>query len=760
MKGKIYIHIILFLLSSLIVNISMAFPFQQPVTESAATTLPGQTESVPDQDQLHALIAEIHEDIATAQKAENEGTALRFGVDVDQLKEQTGLLREIEGTYQRQITALKRRDSLQNEQENLDKELATKQEMLFSSPPPYNLSTYDGLLDQLATLVKQEQTAHLALKANRKTLEEAKTRFEETGHEVREALEDLQAHPEDGNGLILNWNLEQKKLDKELARASLQLQRLNGENAEKELRLVQLKKEILQRHANFVHQRLAYDQDDLDRNLQMLEDKRTTLIDRIETLRKEQQDVENTWLAAREELDRVQNETDETLKRRAVAYLRAREAWRETYQNVLEQTENVLLFLNHAEQVWQRRYALLAGNLAIEQLGNWRQETKNQLESIGRLIGVKTNYQEKLQAEIASIQKQLADEEDEGLKEHLTTHVAAMTKMAERNFEYQTLLNNALAVEQRFLDEMDLIMKNGAFEGKLIDLGTKLHDLWEYELWVVDERSVTVKKVTMALLILILGMIFARLLARTAIRRFLNQAGFDDSATAAVEHLLTFIALLVLVIFALNSVNIPLTVFTFLGGAIAIGVGFGAQNLLNNFISGFILLAERPVKINDMIEVENNFGIIEKIGMRCTRVRTPGNIHILVPNSSFLEKNIINWTLSDQEIRGSVSLGVGHHSDTRQVTDLMLRAVREQEKVLAHPEPVVLFDEVGGSSLTFVVYFWFSMKNLYLLEQRIIESNVRHRIIELFRQAEIMIAHPQSDVHLHPVEQAAACLEK
>lgn len=760
MTVKTYIHIILFLLAGLVLNIPMAFSFQKQLGESAAPTSTGRTQRVPDQDQLDDLIAEVQKEIAAAQEAENEGTALSFGVNASQLKEQTGLLREIEGTYQRQITALKRQKSLQNEQENLDKELATKQEMLFSRPPPYNLSTYDGLLDQLATQVKQEQTAHLALKANRKTLEETKTRFEETGHGVREAREQLQAHPDDGNGLILNWNLEQKELDNELARASLQLQRLNMENAEKELRLVQLNKEILERHAAFVHQNLAYDQDDLDRNLQMLEEKRTTLIDRIETLRREQQDVERTWLAAREELDRLQNEADETLKRRAVAYLRAREAWRETYQNVLEQTENVLLFLNHAEQVWQRRYALLADNFTIEQLGNWRQETKNQLESIGRLIGVKTNYQEKLQAEIASIQKQLADEEDEGLKEHLTTHVAAMTKMAERNFEYQTLLNNALAVEQRFLDEIDLIMKNGAFEGKLIDLGATLRDLWDYELWVVDERSVTVKKVTMALLILVLGMIIARLLARTAIRRFLNRAGFDDSATAAVEHLLTFLALLILVIFALNSVNIPLTVFTFLGGAIAIGVGFGAQNLLNNFISGFILLAERPVKINDMIEVEDNFGIIEKIGMRCTRVRTPGNTHILVPNSSFLEKNIINWTLSDQEIRGSVSLGVGHHSDTRQVTDLMLRAVREQEKVLDHPEPVVLFEEVGDSALTFVVYFWFSMKNLYLLEQRIIESNVRHRIIELFRQAGIMIAHPQSDVHLHPAEPPEAYLEK
>lgn len=156
-----------------------------------------------------------------------------------------------------------------------------------------------------------------------------------------------------------------------------------------------------------------------------------------------------------------------------------------------------------------------------------------------------------------------------------------------------------------------------------------------------------------------------------------------------------------------------------------------------------------------MIEVEDNFGIIEKIGMRCSRVRTPGNIHILVPNSSFLEKNIINWTLSDQEIRGSVAIGVAHGSDHRRVSEIMLKTVKEHDKVLNQPKPIVLFEEVGDSSLRFVAYFWFSMKSLHLLEPKVTESDVRHRIIELLHEARIVIAYPQCDVHLHstkPVE--------
>lgn len=170
---------------------------------------------------LESWITDLKEKIAAAQEAENEGTAKQFGVSVAQLQEQTALLREIEGNYQRQITALKRQESLQKEQENLDKEFASQQELLVTEPPPYSLSTYDGLLDQLATADKQEQTANVSLKASRKTLEEAKTRLEEASHNVREAHEELQAHTNKDNGLLLNWNLEQERINKELALASL-----------------------------------------------------------------------------------------------------------------------------------------------------------------------------------------------------------------------------------------------------------------------------------------------------------------------------------------------------------------------------------------------------------------------------------------------------------------------------------------------------------------------------------------------------------
>ena len=157
-------------------------------------------------------------------------------------------------------------------------------------------------------------------------------------------------------------------------------------------------------------------------------------------------------------------------------------------------------------------------------------------------------------------------------------------------------------------------------------------------------------------------------------------------------------------------------------------------------------MMERPVKIGDLIEVDNNYGVIEEIGSRCTRIRTGANIHILVPNSSFLEKNIINWTLADQNIRTKITVGVAYGSDTRKVKKLMLRAAGEHGKVLKDPEPYVLFSDFGDNALTFEIYFWISLQRL--MDRRVIESDLRFIIDEIFREAGIVIAFPQRDIHL------------
>lgn len=174
-------------------------------------------------------------------------------------------------------------------------------------------------------------------------------------------------------------------------------------------------------------------------------------------------------------------------------------------------------------------------------------------------------------------------------------------------------------------------------------------------------------------------------------------------------------------------------------------MGFGAQNLINNFISGFIILGERPINIGDLIEVEGVLGKVEEIGARCTRVRTGENVHKLVPNSSFLEKNITNWTLSDNKIRTKIGVGVAYGSPVRLVEESLLKAAKSNSDVLKVPEPFVIFSDFGDSTLVFELYFWVMIRRV--LEKRQIESQIRFEVDSLFSQEGIVIAFPQTDLH-------------
>jgi small-conductance mechanosensitive channel len=306
-----------------------------------------------------------------------------------------------------------------------------------------------------------------------------------------------------------------------------------------------------------------------------------------------------------------------------------------------------------------------------------------------------------------------------------------------------------LATEQldrRVLGEIDATLRRVSLKQRFLNAGDRLQRVWDFELWAIDNYSVTVRKLLTATFILIMGVLSAKYLLRVLTRRLFALARLEEGTASVIQKTLTYFAYLFVLIFALRMVNIPLGAFAFLGGAIAIGVGFGAQNLINNFISGFILMGERPIHIGDLIELEGILGRVEEIGARCTRVRTGENIHILVPNSSFLEKNITNWTLSDRNIRAKVTAGVIYGSPVREVERLLLKAAIENEKTLKNPAPFVLFNDFGDNALIFELYFWVSVRQT--TERRMIESSVRFRIDELFREAGIVIAFPQRDVHL------------
>ena len=274
----------------------------------------------------------------------------------------------------------------------------------------------------------------------------------------------------------------------------------------------------------------------------------------------------------------------------------------------------------------------------------------------------------------------------------------------------------------------------------------QLKSFWNFTLATSPAgQSITVGEILLVLALVVVGYYGSRLLVYLLGRR-MNKSSMQADVIHVMKRVIFIVFLVVVALTALSLLGIPLTAFAFATGAIAIGVGFGAQNIINNFISGWILMAERPIRINDFIEIDNAQGVVEAVGTRSTRIRRTDGVHLLVPNSQLLERTVVNWTLIDREIRTTVRVGVEYGSPVRLVADLILQAVSEHKQIKATPAPSVVFEDFGDNALIFDTFFWSDVGGERFL--RDIRSDVRFRITELFAENDIVVAFPQRDVHL------------
>jgi small-conductance mechanosensitive channel len=273
----------------------------------------------------------------------------------------------------------------------------------------------------------------------------------------------------------------------------------------------------------------------------------------------------------------------------------------------------------------------------------------------------------------------------------------------------------------------------------------KAQELFNRPLATLGEVTLTYGQLFLAPLLLLLYYLLAKWIGRIMVKR-MTHAGVNPDLIHLVQRFYLIAVIAIFVVTVLELLNVPLAAFAFISGAVAIGVGFGAQNIINNFISGWILMWERPIRIDDFVEVGTTMGTVEAINTRSTRIRRTDGVHLLIPNSYLLENMVVNWTLVDKRTRTSVRVGVAYGSPVKRVQELILQAVTEHEHVLKEPKPLVIFDSFGDSALEFETYFWALAAGEKDL--RSIRSELRFRIDELFRENDIVIAFPQRDLHL------------
>jgi potassium-dependent mechanosensitive channel len=282
-------------------------------------------------------------------------------------------------------------------------------------------------------------------------------------------------------------------------------------------------------------------------------------------------------------------------------------------------------------------------------------------------------------------------------------------------------------------------------------------EVWNFELFTAEDtvevdgrkittaRSVTVGKSVGAVVLLALGYFLTSWFVRRLERQLVTRFRADPNVARIARRWLQVMLIAVLFVLALDLVKIPLTVFAFLGGALAIAFGFGAQNLLKNLMSGIMLLIERPLKIGDLVQIGETVGTVTNISIRSSTIRTGDGIETLVPNSVLVEHNVTNWTHSSSEVRRTVKVGVAYGSDTRKVSDTLLAQADRHGQVLKTPPPRVLLEDFGADALRFALEYWIDYGKG--ADGRQIASDLRFMIEKALGEAGIAVPSAQRDVH-------------
>jgi|TARA_R100000005_G_scaffold93803_2_gene70128 small-conductance mechanosensitive channel len=274
----------------------------------------------------------------------------------------------------------------------------------------------------------------------------------------------------------------------------------------------------------------------------------------------------------------------------------------------------------------------------------------------------------------------------------------------------------------------------------------QLNRILNAPLIVFGDVAITLAQVLTVLALLVGGIFFVLWSGRFLRSRMLKR-NLDPNVVQLAFRAYLILGMAIVGMSTLDLLSVPLAAFAFVSGAVAIGFGFGAQNIINNFISGWILMWERPIKIGDFLELGEVRGTVESINTRSTRIRRVDGVHLLIPNSQLLENTVTNWTLVDDLVRTAVRVGVAYDSDVRLTESLMYRVAEEHPNVLKTPEPMVIFDNFGDSSLEFELNFW--VHSTAERGLRLIRSDLRFQIDALFREHGLVIAFPQRDVHLN-----------
>ena len=260
----------------------------------------------------------------------------------------------------------------------------------------------------------------------------------------------------------------------------------------------------------------------------------------------------------------------------------------------------------------------------------------------------------------------------------------------------------------------------------------------------IGKVKITILNVCYVIIFLLLIGYISRIIRKGLQDEVLPRTRLDIGARASLVNVVIYSLWVLAIYTGINILGIDLSSLAFMAGALGIGIGFGLQNIVNNFISGIILLFDPSIQVGDMVQIGEDWGTINRINIRTTVVQTFDNAALIIPNSHMLSDRVTNWSYKDPKVRRQVDVGVAYGSDVQLVRKVLLEIVDDMPEVLEDPAPRVDFMDFGDSALIFRVRFWIGSPDFWLTAP----TELRFRIDEEFKKHGIEIAFPQQDIHI------------
>ena len=405
--------------------------------------------------------------------------------------------------------------------------------------------------------------------------------------------------------------------------------------------------------------------------------------------------------------------------------------------------------LTSLRSVWRGMQDLLEGNLNLSRQKFILSKTNDYIDDINANITLCVDAIQTIRETEQAVRRRFSGESPLITEGDAANRDKFLDNLAVRKKRYLSYLVDLGMIRSQYMDLRKESLRITGTQGNEDKMnffwGSNFSRIKETELWHVGEYPVTVGKFSFGLMIFLLGIAITRYFAYAFRKRMSDGLSMSRHSSLIIQKFIYYTGVIISTFFGLWSLHNPLTAFAFLGGAVAIAVGFGAQKYTGDIFSGMILLFQKKVRIGDEVIIADKRGIVEEITLQNTVVRCEQSNHLIIPNSKVLEGAIVNLTLNNSFTRAEVKISVAYDTDIEQAMSIMREILSKDKNVLKSPPYKILFEDFGESALDLTAQFFVDIKeNL----ERDVKSSVRHKILTAFNNAKIEIPFPQRDVHI------------